>query len=174
MSPDDGTHDSGTGGVDRGRAGHRVSRLPLAIMAAVIAVAALVTLALSQNRSPTQYDDGTPAAALQHYIAAGLDGDEGAMLDLLAEDKRAACIADFRDDVYGNDWRADDVRTELDDMVVEGDIARATVLFREGGNSGLFDDTSWDYDRRFTLVLVDGHWLIDRAGWPYPFEDCTR
>ncbi len=160
MSPNDGAH--------------RVSRLPLAIMAAVVVVAALVTIALSQSRSPEQYDVGSPEAALQQFVSAGLGGDEGAMLDLLPEDKRAACIVAFRDDVYATTWRADDIRSELDEMVIEGDTARATVLFREGGSNGPFDGSSWDYDRRFTLVLVGDQWLVDRAGWPYPFEDCTR
>ncbi len=150
-----------------------VSRLPLMIVAAVGVMAALVTLAVAAGRGPENYAEGTPEATLQQFISASFENDEDAMLKLLTDDARARCVEAFDDDLYERSWSTGNMRADLDDFELEGDSARATVRFVEGSD-GPFGDSSWDYERNFTLVRVGEIWRVERAGWPYPFDDCTR
>lgn len=151
----------------------RVSRWPMTIMAAIVVLAALVTLALAADRGPESYPVGSPEAVLQQFVTSALDGDGDTMIGLLTEERRAGCREALRHDIGDPRWVDGDVRAELDDIVIEGDTAQVTVRFHERTGSGPFDSSTWDYGRRFTLVEVEETWLIDRAGWPWVFGSCT-
>ena len=161
----------GAGAQDDGRG--NVTRLPLMIMAAVGVMAALVTFAIATNRGPLDYAEGSPEAVLQEFVSSSFDNDESAMLELLTDDARERCLAAFDDGLYDRSWSTGNMRADLDEFVLDGEAARATVRFVEGSDDP-FGGSSWDYERSFTLVRVDGAWRVDRAGWPYPFDDCTR
>ncbi len=152
----------------------RVSRLPLLIMVAVLVMAALLTIALVASRDPKTYPVGTPEAALQEFVAAAIDNDEDAMLALLTDEMRLACTQRAPDDIYGGWWSDTNVQAHLASIEIDGVNAKATVRFREGNNDDPFNGSSWDFERPFSLLRVDDTWLVERAGWPYPFDDCTR
>ena len=150
-----------------------MSKLPLLIMAAVVGLAVLVTIALVATRGPETYAPGTPEAALQDFLEAGFDGDTAAIFELVTDESRDRCQSASDRERFDGDWYSDGMRAELEDMTVTSDVATAEVRFHEGGANDPFSNSSWSYDERFTLVRVDGAWLIDRAGWPWPFAECT-
>ncbi len=149
-----------------------VSKLPLFIMGAVVALAALVTVGLLAVRSNETYDPGTPEAALQDFLQAAFDEDSEAMLGLLTESTRAECD-NFVDELRFDDFGADDLRAELEDMSVSGTSATAEVRFHQTGSNDPFNGSGWSFDERFILERVDGDWLVAKAGWPWPFAECT-
>ena len=151
-----------------------VSKLPLLIIGAVVGLAVLVTVALIATSDTETYEPGTPEAALQDFLQAGFDGDSDAMFGLLTADSRAACETTRDQERFDEGSDSDGLRAELEGMTVEGATATAEVRFEHSSGNDPFDNSSWSYNERFRLERVDGAWLIDRAGWPWPFEDCTR
>lgn len=153
-----------------------VSRLPLFIMGAVVVLAALMLIAVVAFRGPKTYDAGTPEAALQNYLVAVLDDrNEDAMYALLTPSAQSRC-RDIYDGLGLTSYYSTGYRAELDDMTLDGDgdRAEARVVFRRSSQGDPFDNSSYSSEREFSLRRLDGDWLIDRAGWPYSYEDCTR
>ncbi len=144
------------------------------IMGAIIAMAALLTIALAANRNVASYPEGSPEAALQQFVSASLDEDEDAMLLLLTDQMRSRCTALLADSGFDRSWSGTSLRADLAEIEVDGDRAEAMVRFQEGNNDDPFDSSSWDFERRYVLVESDGSWFIERAGWPDAFDNCTR
>jgi len=151
-----------------------VSKLPLQIMAAVVGLTVLVTIALIAARGPETYAPGTPEAALQEFLEAGIDGDSAVLLELITDESRDQCQSALDREGFNSPWHNDGLRVELEDITVTGDVATAEVRFHQRGTNDPFNNSSWRYDERFTLERVDGAWLIDRAGWPWPLTECTK
>jgi hypothetical protein len=151
-----------------------VSKLPLVIIGAVVALAVLVVVALVAFRGPVEYAPGTPEAALQSFLQAGFDNqDQSVLFAMLTPDARARCERDAETGRYSSIWDSDGLRAELETMRIDGDKAVATVGFRHGNSTDPFNDYSYSFTDTYTLLRVDGKWLIDRAGWPYQFTSCT-
>ena len=156
---------------DAGRPHETVSRLPLVIAAAVVTMVALLTVALLAARSPASYPEGSPEAVLQDFVAALIDEDESTVLALLTPESRQRCASELE---YA-DWRyGAGQRAELLSIEVVGDRAEATVRFRQFDDGNVFGASWWDDDAVYVLERVDGTWLVARAGWPWPLQDCTR
>ena len=152
-----------------------VSKLPLLIMGAVVAIAVLVTVALIVGRDTKTYSPGTPEAAVQDFIQAGFDNDMAMLLALLTTDARAVCEADIGRQRFDDDIYTEGLRAALKDMeITSDDTAIAEVRFHQDNTNDLFDTSGWSHDERFTLTRIDGDWLIDKADWPYQFGECTR
>jgi hypothetical protein len=152
-----------------------VSKLPLLIMGAVLAIAVLVTVALIAGRDTKTYSPGTPEAAVQDFIQAGFDNDKPALLASLTTDARASCEADLARQRFDDHIYTEGLRAALEDMeMTNDDTAIAEVRFHQDNTNNLFDTSGWSHDERFTLTRIDGDWLIDKADWPYQFGDCTR
>ncbi len=152
----------------------RVSRLPLLIAAAVVAVSALLILAIQAGRSPASYPEGSPEAALQSFIVAILDQDEDATLAAISEQHRSRCRQEIDDEGIGdNRWSDDATRAQLEEMVIADGRATAVVQLRVGDDGDPFGGSSWDDDRTFELIETADGWLIDRAEWPYTLARCT-
>lgn len=150
------------------------SKLPLVIMGAVVAMAALLTIVLVAVRGPTTFDEGTPEATLQSFLNAALDDDEPAMLALLTEGSRQRCEEELERWTYGRSWYNDNVRAGLDEIEIDGEAAEATVVLRRSDSNDPFDSSTWSSDESFKLERSEGDWLIARASWPHPFASCTR
>ena len=151
-----------------------VSKLPLLIIGAIVALVVLVTVALLSTSEPETYEPGTPEAALQEFLEAGFDGNTDAMFNLLTTESRAACEKARDRNRFDDDAYFDGLRAELLDMTATGSTATAKVRFHESSGNDPFDNATWSYDEKFWLERVDGAWLIDRGGWPWSIEDCTR
>lgn len=148
-----------------------VSKLPLLIMGVVVGLAVLVTVALVAFRGNTNFEPGTPEAALQDFLEAGFDGESDVMIGLLTEPAQTKCRTDLERDRF--DSFSSEMRAELEDMSVTGTTASARVEFHHGGNSDPFDNSRWSFDEHFELEQVDGEWLVATAGWPWQFAECT-
>jgi hypothetical protein len=152
-----------------------VSKLPLLIMGAVVAIAVLVTVALIVGRDTKTYSPGTPEAAVQDFIQAGFDDDMPALMASLTTDARASCEADIERQRFDDYIYTEGLRAALEDMEIRSDdTAIAKVRFHQDNTNDLFDTSGWSHDERFTLTRIDGDWLIDNADWPYQFGECTR
>ena len=151
-----------------------VSKLPLLIVGAVVGLAVLVTVALIARSGTETYEVGTPEAALQDFLQAGFDGDSDAMFGLLTAESRAACETARDRDRFDDGLYSDGLRAELEGMTLKGATATAEVRFHQTSGNDPFGNSNWSYNESFRLERVGEAWLIDRAGWPWPFEDCTR
>jgi hypothetical protein len=152
-----------------------VSKLPLLIMGAVVAIAVLVTVALIMGRDTKTYSPGTPEAAVQDFIQAGFDNDMPALLASLTTDARTSCEAEIVRQRFDDNVYSEGLRAALEDMeITSDDTAIAEVQFHQDNTNNLFDTSGWSHDERFTLTRIDGDWLIDKADWPYQFSECTR
>ena len=151
-----------------------VSKLPLLIIGAVVGLAVLVTVALLATSGTETYEPGTPEAALQDFLEAGIDGDSDAMFSLLTAESRAACENARDRNRFDDVTYSEGLHAELKEMTVTGSTATAKVRFHQSSGNDPFDNSTWSYDEQFRLEHVDGAWLIDRGGWPWSIEDCTR
>ena len=144
------------------------------IVGAIVGLAVLVTVALITTRGTETYEPGTPEAALQDFLQAGFNGDVDAMLDLLTAESLALCDTVRVRDRLDNGPYSSELSADLRSIEIEESTAIADVRFQRSNGSDPFDNSSRDFDERFTLERVDGNWLIAQATWPWPFNDCTR
>ena len=105
---------------------------------------------------PVVYDIATPEGVVQSYLQAILDDDEFVSRSYMVEELADRCTdAGFA--------RTDGVRVFLDDVTLDGDVARVSLDIRH--SSGGVDE----YTESETLVLMNKPegWRISEAPWPY-------
>ena len=93
-----------------------VSKLPLLIMGAVVAMAALITVGLIVGQGTKTYVAGTPEAAVQGFIQTGFDKDMSALLAAMATDARASCEAEIAPHRFDDDIYTEGLWVTLEDM----------------------------------------------------------
>jgi len=149
-----------------------VSKLPLYIMTAVVVLVVVLVVLFAAFRGNTEYDAGTPEAALQEFLVATIeDGDVAAMSALMTQRTRGRCSDELRGSRPTDYWSTG-YRAELEDMTVRGSTATAVVRLRKNNNDP-FDGSSYSFERDFTLQAASGGWLIDTASWPNDLRRCS-
>lgn len=147
-----------------------VSRLPLVAMGALVVFAAMLAVALGL-RGPKELPPGTPEAAAQDYLEAVLDGEDEALLDLLAAKRVPACRLEFgRSGSYG----ISGVGFELDNVETTGDTARVELTQRSSSGGDPFEGTRRFGEQFVDLIRENGEWKVDDASWPWRLQDCLR
>lgn len=147
-----------------------VSRLPLVAMGALVVLAIFAAIALGL-RGPTEFPDGTPEAAVQDYLQGVLDGDDDAVLAVLAADRVGPCRDDLAE--YGT-YGVEGIGFELDEIQVTGDRARAELTQRSTSSGDPFGGTQRFGERYVDLRRENGEWKVDGASWPWRLENCLR
>ncbi len=145
------------------------SRFARIIIGVLCLIAILVVVAFLFVRSPQRFDPGTPEAAVQDFVIAVSDDDVDGAFALLTSDAARRC-ADVRD---RDSFNRTTQRSELRNVVVDGNTATIDLRIRRGSVNDPFGGSGWSRDYTFDLVRnADGDWQIDHARWPFHFENC--
>ncbi|NUT71568.1 hypothetical protein [Pseudarthrobacter sp. C4D7] len=154
--------------MDETAAKERISRRPDRILLAlvgVVAVLVVVALAVVFTRGgPAPLDEASPAGVVQRYSAALLDGDTATAASYLTEGAKNRCRG-----AYANDPVP--ARVVLVSTTERTDTATVRVSIVRSSQGGPFGPSEYETEEAFSLLKVDGKWLIDQP--PYPLVDCT-
>lgn len=132
----------------------------LFVVVAGIAVLVVVAGAVAALRPATEFDPGTPEAAVQGYLQAVLDGDEEEAEGFLASG--SGCDAEDIERA-----RTDEsARVVLRDSEVEDGTAQVEVEIVFSSTGDPFDTYEYSEDRAFELVDEDGEWRLTDEPWP--------
>lgn len=133
--------------------------LVLAVVVALVGVVAVLAVVLSATRDPTEYDPGSPEAAVQGYLSAVVDRDHAAAAERFA----AGSSCDVAD--LDRAFVPDDVRVVLVEADVDGDSARVVVdVVQSPGD--VFGGSEFSEQQTFRLGRSDGDWRIEGEPWP--------
>lgn len=145
-----------------------VSRLPLVAMGALVVFAVLLAIALGL-RGPKELPAGTPEAAAQDYLEAVLEGEDDALLDLLAANRVPACRNEFG---RTGGYTMSGVGFELDNVEITGDTARVELTQRSSSSGDPFEGSRRSGEQFVELIRENGEWKVDGASWPWRLQNC--
>lgn len=130
------------------------------ILIAVLVVVAVVVV--FTRGAPKQLDTSTPEGVVQQYANAVIDGDGSTSAALLSPAwiKECAEMGYSQNDTSG--LRLTHISTTVHDS-----SATVRVFMRVSMGAGAFGDSSYESEDSFTLVKIDGDWLIRSAPWEF-------
>lgn len=133
-----------------------------AIVGGVLVLAGIAGVT-SARRGPVQLEDGSPGAAVQAYLASIESGDlETAAAQL---DPSGRCTLDD----LRKTFRPDSFRAVLEETGTHGADSTVTIRITETDGAPLGE--GYSHVERYSLVQVEGRWLL--AGTPWPLFDCS-
>ncbi len=130
---------------------------------AVLLVLLVVAAVVGSGRSTTDYEAGTPEAAVQAYFQALIDN-----RSVDAYEFYSAELADNCDRPYLDVYSPRVSRVVLDTVTIDG--SRATVLVRitQRWDDGPLMSDEDTFSETLSLINEDGRWVFDQVPWPYP------
>jgi hypothetical protein len=138
----------------------------------VFAIAIVALAALALTREPVMLDPETPEGTVQAYLQAIGDHDYQAALEYLDPTFYEGCMAS---DIAAETSRQEPFSATLDETSTESiDANNAFVSVRmQFGTTGPLGNgwTNWE---SFTLIKVNGTWLITENVWPYFSWACAE
>lgn len=134
------------------------------IVAAVIGLVVVAFLASLVSRSAAPYPAGSPAAAVQAFIAAYETDDEQAAYALLSSSVREDLSAEAYEEAWHEtSWRREeDERVTLIGEAVDGTRAMIDLRVETFYGGGLFSSGRSYWDVTVRLVNEGGSWRIDQ------------
>lgn len=145
-----------------------VARKPdriLIVLIGVVALLVVVALAVVFSRGdPKPLDEGSPAGVVQRYSAAVIDGDPTSANSYVTETAKTKCGGYF-------DGGPRPSRVILISTSERAETATVKVSIVHETPGGPFGTSEYEAEDTFSLVKVDGRWLVDRA--PYSLMSCT-
>ena len=137
----------------------------LIVLIGVIGLLVVVALAVVFSRGePRPLEEASPAGVVQRYSTALIDGDAASADSYLTESARTTCRGSF-----GGEPRP--ARVVLISTTERTGSATVKVSIVQSPQGGPFGPSEYEVEDAFTLVKVDGEWLVDRA--PYLLMSCT-
>ena len=141
----------------------KTDRILIAIISA-IALLVVVALAVVFTRGePEVLDESTPPGVVQRYSTAVIDGDTATANSYLTEAARSSCSG------YRESGPLP-ARVVLVSTTERDSTALVKVSVVSSGSGGPFGPSEYEVEDRFSLVKVDGKWLVDQA--PYQLLSC--
>lgn len=144
-----------------------VARKPdrtLIILVAAIVLLVAVALAVVFSRGePKPLDGNSPAGVVQRYSTAVIDGDPSSADSYLTEAAGAKCGG------YFDGPRPSRVILISTAERAESATVKVSIVHETPG--GPFGTSEYEAEDAFSLVKVDGRWLVDQA--PYSLMSCT-
>ncbi|GGI01891.1 hypothetical protein GCM10007170_42370 [Arthrobacter liuii] len=154
--------------MDDAAAGDHPARKPDRILLALVGVVVLlvvVALAVVFTRGePAPLDAASPAGVVQQYSKAVIDGDLPTAESFLTEGAKGRCRG-----AYTGEPRP--ARIVLITTTERSDSATVRVSIVQSSRGGPFGPSEYQIEDAFSLLKVNGKWMIDQA--PYPLMACT-
>jgi hypothetical protein len=145
-------------------AARKPDRILLAL-AGVVVVLVVVALAVVFTRGePAPLDKASPAGVVQQYSKAVIDGDIPTAQSFLTEGARSRCSGS-----YPGEPRP--ARVVLISTTERTDSATIKVSIVRSSQGGPFGPSEYEMEDAFSLLKVNGTWMIDQP--PYPLMACT-
>lgn len=131
----------------------------LAIVVGLLVLIAVLAGIVSTQQSPRAFDAGTPAATVQTYLQAVLDGDAETAVAQLGPD--VGCTAED----FARGQQSEPDRAVVTRSIVREDSAQIHVDLVYAG--GVLGGDGWSDPIVFPLERSADTWLISTMVWPY-------
>lgn len=130
-----------------------------AVVLGLLVVAAVV----GSGTSTTDYEPGTPEAAVQRYFQALIDNRPTDAYRLYSTELAEQC-----DRALIDPYSPPVSRVVLDDVTTEGSVATVVVRITETYSDGLLLTDENTFTVTLSLSTENGRWVFDQVPWPYP------
>ncbi|MCP8999374.1 hypothetical protein NFC73_06420 [Pseudarthrobacter sp. RMG13] len=142
----------------------RTDRILIAIIAG-IAVLVVISLAVVFSRGqPEALDESTPPGVVQQYSTAVIGSDTATANSYLTEAARSSCSGYRESGPLPS-------RVVLISSTERDNTAVVKVSLVTSSPGGPFGPSEYEAEDRFSLVKVEGKWMIDQA--PYQLMSCS-
>ena len=137
----------------------------LLTLAGVVVLLVVVALAVVFTRGePAPLDEASPAGVVQRYSKAVVDGDTSTARTYLTEGAKSRCSGMYTGEPAP-------ARVVLISTTERADSATVRVSIVRSSQGGPFGPSEYEMEDVFSLLKVDGKWLIDQP--PYPLMACS-
>lgn len=134
----------------------------LAIGAALL-VSLVVAAVVGSGRSTTDYEPGTPEAAVQDYFQALIDNRSADAFEFYS-----VGLADNCDRPYLDVSSPRVSRVVLDRVTIDGSQATVVVRITQRWDDGPLMNDEDTFTETLSLINEDGRWVFGQVPWPYP------
>ncbi|OOP65243.1 hypothetical protein BMF89_00325 [Arthrobacter sp. SRS-W-1-2016] len=137
----------------------------LLVIVSAIALLVVVALAVVSTRGgPPVLDESTPQGVVQRYSTAVIEGDTATASTYLTSAASSLCRSTRESGPLPS-------RVVLISTTERGTTALVRVSIVSSGSDGPFGPSEYETQDRFSLVTINGKWLVDQA--PYPLLFCV-
>lgn len=137
----------------------------LLALAGVVVLLVVVALAVVFTRGePAPLDESSPAGVVQRYSKAVIDGDTATAQSYLTAGAKSRCSGAYAGE-------PSPARIVLISTTERADSATVRVSIVRSAQGGPFGPSEYETQDAFSLVKVNGKWMIDQP--PYPLMGCT-
>ncbi|QDG67745.1 hypothetical protein NIBR502772_17425 [Pseudarthrobacter sp. NIBRBAC000502772] len=141
----------------------KTDRILIAIIAAITLLVVIALAVVFTRGEPEVLNEATPPGVVQRYSTAVIDGDTATANSYLTQVARSSCSG------YRESGPLP-ARVVLISTTERDNTALVNVSVVTSSPGGPFGPSEYDAEGRFSLVKVDGKWLIDQA--PYQLMSC--
>lgn len=148
----------------RNHTGRRSDRILLTLVGVVVLLVVVALAVVFTRGEPAPLDAASPAGVVQRYSKAVVDGDVSTAESFLTSGARSRC--------YGSSFgEPRPTRVVLVSTTERTDSATVKVSIVQSSRGGPFGPSEYEMEDAFSLLKVNGKWLIDQA--PYPLTACS-
>ncbi|MEV4990858.1 hypothetical protein [Pseudarthrobacter sp. LMD1-1-1.1] len=142
----------------------RPDRILLALVGVVVLLVVVALAVVFTRGEPAPLDEASPAGVVQRYSKAVIDGDSTTAQSYLTEGAKSRCRGAYVSEPAP-------ARVVLVSTTERTDSATVKVSIVRSSQGGPFGPSEYEMEDAFSLLKVNGKWLIDQP--PYPLVDCT-
>ena len=143
-----------------------MSKLWLISGSAGLSILVIISILLGLTQQPTEFEHGSPEAAVQKYLIAAVENDYETAYSLFSKEFRDQCpMRDFAGGT-GAFSQLDNSRVTYEETkyVQETSVVITRVTYLDNG--GPFGSMESSHEQRFTLMLENGEWKMSGESWP--------
>ncbi|MDQ0662839.1 hypothetical protein QFZ35_001337 [Arthrobacter ulcerisalmonis] len=138
-------------------------RILLALVGVVLLLVVVALAVVFTRGDPAPLDEASPAGVVQRYSKAVIDGDVPTAESFLTTGARSRCSGSY-------DGEPRPARVVLISTTERADSATVKVSIVQSSQGGPFGQSEYEMEEAFSLLKVNGKWMIDRP--PYPLTAC--
>ncbi|MCY4655136.1 MAG: hypothetical protein OXC95_18475 [Dehalococcoidia bacterium] len=135
--------------------------------AALLGLLLIASIIAALLQGESEFDPGSPEAAVQDYLRALDQEDFQAAYDALSPELQSRCsIEDMFGGRRSGRWKLHDRQITLEDAQTFEETTFVTVRITELRGGGLFGPSEYAFEDAFALKRFDGHWKFSENPWP--------
>ena len=141
--------------------------------AALLGLLLIASIVAALLQDETEFDPGSPEAAVQAYLRALEEDDFQAAHDALSPELREICsIEEMFGDMDIHRWMPEDKRITLEEVRTLNDTTFVEIRIAEMRGGGPFGPSEYAFGETFALQQFDGEWKLSQN--PLPRFECAR
>ena len=135
--------------------------------AALLGLLLVASIVAALFQDETEFDPGSPEAAVQAYLRALEEDDFQAAYQALSPELQSRCsIEDMFGGRRSDRWRLNDRQITLEGAQTLEETTFVTVRIAELRGGGLFGPSDHSFEDTFALRKYDGLWRFSDNPWP--------